>query len=110
MERKKYPRAYTKRAKNPPRERPKTRGTLANRSKTSNEVATDQLTSRKRKRGLRRPRRLPGLSSLSSYLLLFFALAPSFRAITRAEPLDTQVTVFSTTAIFLIVRRPFVVR
>ena len=81
-----------------------------NRSKTSSEVATDQLTSRKRKRALRKSRRLPGFASLSSYLLLFSALDPSFRERTRAEPLDTQVTVFSTIAIFLILRRSYVVR
>ena len=45
---------------------------------------------------MRKSRRLPGFASLSSYLLLFSALDPSFREITRAEPLDTQVTVFST--------------
>lgn len=66
VERKKYHRAYTKRAKNPPRERPKARGNPANRSKTSNEVATDQLTSRKRKRALSKSRRLPGFVPLSS--------------------------------------------
>lgn len=42
MKTKKYHRAYTKRATSPPRERPKARGTLSNRSKTSNKVATDQ--------------------------------------------------------------------